>query len=79
MTYSYYHLSTIIYPLKEGTNLNIAPMGTASFFVFFRFLSLFGMTKRLKNKKDIVDSGLECSNKCTTVLLLIKRIIILEK
>jgi hypothetical protein len=37
------------------------------------------MTNVVKNKKDIVDSGLGCSNKWTTVMLLIKRIIILEK
>jgi len=29
-----YHLSTIIYLLKEGKIFNIAPMGTASFFCF---------------------------------------------
>jgi len=42
---------------KEIPNLNIAPIGTASFFAFWG--NLVWMTKRSESKKDIVDSGLE--------------------
>ena len=55
-------------------------MGTASFFVIAivnKFNRLLHVVRN--DKKDIVDSGLGSSSKGTTVLLLIKRIIILEK
>ena len=45
--------------LKEGKNLNIAPMGTASFFVIAivnKFNRLLHVVRN--DKKDIVDSGL---------------------
>jgi len=42
---------------KEIPNLNIAPIGTASFFAFWG--NFVWMTKRSESKKDIVDSGLE--------------------
>jgi hypothetical protein len=35
---------------------SLALIAAASFFVFFRFLILFGMTECLKNKKDIAES-----------------------
>jgi hypothetical protein len=66
--------------LKEGKNLNIAPMGTASFFVIAMVDKFNRLLHVVRNdKKDIVDSGLGCSSKGTSVLLLIKRIIIVEK
>ena len=57
--------------MKEWRNLNIAPMGTASFFVVAE-KCLIGVAQVFRNhKKDIVDSGWECRDKIENVLLLI--------
>jgi len=65
--------------LKEGKNLNIAPMGTASFFWKATPHRFSKPVRCSLPEKDIVDSGLGCSDRYSTVLLLIIRIIILEK
>ena len=44
---------------KEIPNLNIAPIGTASFFVIAVETWMEGLSVVRNYKKDIVDSGLE--------------------
>ncbi|MDP9956338.1 hypothetical protein SAMN05421825_1168 [Epilithonimonas hungarica] len=43
---------------RDSLSKSLAPMGTASFFIFL-VLSFNWRAKREKNKKDIVDSGIK--------------------
>ena len=62
----------ILMTKRESLTKSLAPMGTASFFIFFWCFAWFGKQNVKKNKKDIVDSGIRLLINCLVLILSIK-------